>query len=111
MAHDHPLQIIDRNSQFYPNLLIKRLSKDAPDRLWAIGRLDLISIPKTSLFCFKRCPGDAIIKAMDQAQKWRDQGRCIISRFHSRMEKALGRTTKNPLKLRTSAKNSPVIKV
>ena len=47
MALDHPLLIMDRNSQFYPDLLIKRLSKDASDRLWTIGRLDLISIPKT----------------------------------------------------------------
>ena len=87
MAIDHPLQVIDRNSPSYPILLDKRLGKDAPDRLWAIGRLDLISIPKTALFCSKRCPGDAILTAMDQAQKWRDQGRCIISGFHSPIEK------------------------
>ena len=87
MAIDHPLQVIDRNSPSYPILLDKRLGKDAPDRLWAIGRLDLISIPKTALFCSKRCSGDAILTAMDQAQKWRDQGRCIISGFHSPIEK------------------------
>ena len=84
---DQPIQVIDQNSPSYPNLLIKRLGKDAPDRLWAIGRLDLISIPKTALLCSKRCPGDAILTAMDQAQKWRDQGRCIISGFHSPIEK------------------------
>ena len=87
MAIDHPLQVIDRNSPSYPNLLIKRLGKDAPDRLWAIGRLDLINTSKTALFCSKRCSGDAILTAMDQAQKWRDQGRCIISGFHSPIEK------------------------
>ena len=73
MAIDHPLQVIDRNSPSYSILLDKRLGKDAPDRLWAIGRQDLISIPKTALFCSKRCSGDAILTAMDQAQKWRDQ--------------------------------------
>ena len=81
------LQVIVRNSPSYPILLVKRLGKDAPVRLWAIGSMDLINIPKTALFCSKSCPGDAILKAMDQAQKWRNQGRCIISGFHSPIEK------------------------
>ncbi len=87
MATDPILQIVERNSKSYPNLLVKRLGQDMPVKLWAIGRLDLIDIPKTALFCSNRCPGDAILKAMDQAQKWRDQGRCIISGFHSPIEK------------------------
>ena len=87
MAMDQPLQVIDRNSASYPILLTKRLGKDAPVRLWTIGSLDLLRAPKTALFCSKICPGDAILKAMDQAQEWRDQGRCVISGFHSPIEK------------------------
>jgi predicted Rossmann fold nucleotide-binding protein DprA/Smf involved in DNA uptake len=88
MVIDHKLRVIDRNSPTYPILLAKRLGKEAPAQLWAIGRLDLlVNIPKTALFCSKRCPGDAILKSMDQAQKWRDRGRCIISGFHSPIEK------------------------
>jgi len=87
MAKDYPMQVIDRNSPSYWNSLDKRLGKDAPVRLWATGRIDLISMPKTALFCSKICPGDAILKAMDHAQKWRDHGRCIISGFHSPIEK------------------------
>ena len=87
MAINHPLQVIERNSQFYPILLAKRLGKDAPVRLWTIGRLNLISLPKTALFCSKSCPGDAILKAMDQVQRWRKQRRCVISGFHSPIEK------------------------
>jgi predicted Rossmann fold nucleotide-binding protein DprA/Smf involved in DNA uptake len=87
MAVNHPFQVIDRDSLFYPILLSKRLGKDAPVRLGAIGCLDLINIPKTALFCSKSCPGDAILAAMDEAQKWRKQGRCIISGFHSPIEK------------------------
>jgi hypothetical protein len=48
--------------------MTKRPGKEAPVRLWAIGRLDLISLPKTALFCSTSCPGDAILEAMDQAQ-------------------------------------------
>ena len=82
------LHIREINSQSYPNLLTKRLGKDAPVRLWVIGSPDLLlDLPKTALFCSNKCPGDAILAAMDQARKWRDQGRCIISGFHSPIEK------------------------
>ncbi|MBC8420936.1 MAG: DNA-processing protein DprA [Desulfobacterales bacterium] len=79
--------IIDPENRRYPRLLMERLDRDAPVRLWAIGSLDLLNVPKTALFCSKTCPGDAILAAMDQAQKWRDQGRCIISGFHSPIER------------------------
>lgn len=87
MAMDYLLQVIDRNSPFYPILMNKRLGKEAPARLRAIGRPDLINIPKTALFCSNRYPGDAVLKAIDQAQKWRNQGRVIIRGFHSPIEK------------------------
>lgn len=58
MAIRPTLEIIDRNDKSYPNILVKRLGKDAPARLWAIGRPDLINTPKTALFCSNRCPGD-----------------------------------------------------
>jgi len=87
MAMYPPLQVIDNNSPSFPVQLTERLGRDAPVRLWAIGRLDLLSVPKSALFCSKTCPGHAILKAMDQAQKWRDEGRCIISGFHSPIEK------------------------
>jgi hypothetical protein len=66
MATDQPILVIDQNGASYPILLTKRLGKDAPVRLWAIGRLDLINIPKTALFCSKRCPGDAILEAIEE---------------------------------------------
>ena len=87
MTTTHPLQVIDRGSDSYPNVLAERLGKNAPVQLWTIGHLDLLGFPKTALFCSKSCPGDAILKAMDQAQKWRNRGRCVISGFHSPIEK------------------------
>jgi len=68
MAIDPILQIIERKDKTYPKLLVKRLGKDAPVRLWAIGCQDLIRFPKTALFCSKICPGDAILQAMDQSK-------------------------------------------
>ena len=87
MVMDRALQIIDRKSPLFPAQPVQRLGTEAPVRLWAVGSLDLLSVPKTALFCSKTCPGHAILKAMEQAQNWRGEGRCIISGFHSPIEK------------------------
>lgn len=71
----------------YPACLRKRLAADALPKLFALGNLDLLALPKTALFCSARCPGHAILAAYDQAARWRDAGRCIISGFHSPVEK------------------------
>src|SRR5437867_9850607 len=71
----------------YPARLRERLSARAPSELTALGNLDLLALPKTALLCSARCPGEAILRAYDQAAKWRAEGRCVISGFHSPMEK------------------------
>ena len=71
----------------YPVRLRQRLGVDAPALLSALGNLDLLLLPKTALFCSARCPGDAILRTYDQAARWRDAGRCVISGFHSPIEK------------------------
>lgn len=71
----------------YPARLRERLGADAPPQLTALGNLDLLTLPKTALFCSARCPGDAILRACDTARQWRDEHRCIISGFHSVVEK------------------------
>jgi len=71
----------------YPARLSKRLGDAAPAQLSALGNLDLLAQPKTALFCSARCPGSAILAAYDQAAHWRDTGRCVISGFHSPVEK------------------------
>lgn len=71
----------------WPHLFGRRLGSDAPTKITALGNLDLLSLPKTALFCSARCPGRDILPAYDQAAKWRDAGRCVISGFHSPVEK------------------------
>jgi len=71
----------------WPRLLTERLGASAEPKLWALGNLDLLALPKTAIFCSARCPGHAILRAYDQAAKWRDEGRCVISGFHSPVEK------------------------
>ena len=64
-----------------------RLVAGTMPQLSAFGNLNLLALPKTALFCSARCPGHAILAAYDQAARWRDAGRCIISGFHSPVEK------------------------
>lgn len=63
-----------------------RLAAAAPPALTAFGNIDLLALPKTALFCSAKCPGSAILATYDQAARWRDEGRCIISGFHSPVE-------------------------
>ena len=80
-------QTILRSDPRYPARLRQRLGTDAPPELTALGNLELLSKPMTALFCSARCPGGVILPAYDQAAAWREEGRCVISGFHSPVEK------------------------
>lgn len=41
----------------------------------------------TAFLCSKETPGSTILKALDQAVAWRDSGCCVISGFHSPLER------------------------
>lgn len=86
MKESPPIRITPGDAH-WPRLLAKRLGDAAPDQLSALGNLDLLALPKRALFCSARCPGGVILRAYDQAAKWRDTGRCVISGFHSPVEK------------------------
>jgi len=79
--------LIHIDDRSYPSRLTERMGASAPATLSALGNLDLLALPKTALFCSARCPGSAILAAYDQAAIWRDSGRCIISGFHSPVER------------------------
>lgn len=81
------IQRLDKTHPFYPERLKERLAHDAPETLWALGSLDILTLAKTAFFCSRKCPGDAILKAMDQALAFRESGRCVIGGFHTSIEK------------------------
>lgn len=78
---------VDRGHSGYPARLVQHLRDDAPLRLWAVGNWSILAHAKVALFCSARCPGSAILRVYDQVAKWRDEGRCVISGFHSETEK------------------------
>lgn len=55
--------------------------------LYAIGNPELIRLSLTALFCSRRCPGDAIIKAYDLARELRDGETPATGGFHTPVEK------------------------
>lgn len=71
----------------WPRRLDERLGGQAPAQLYLLGNASLLSMAETAFFCSARCPGAAILRAHDQAAKWRDEGRCIIGGFHSPVER------------------------
>lgn len=78
------LQIGDAS---YPRRLIERQANNAPNRLTVLGEMDVLHSSKTGLFCSANAPGHVILSAHDEASRWRDAGRCVISGFHSPLEK------------------------
>ena len=78
---------ISHGDQSYPDRLILRLGPDAPKGIAVVGSATALSAPMTAFLCSQETPGATILKAFDQAAAWRDAGRCVISGFHSPLEK------------------------
>jgi predicted Rossmann fold nucleotide-binding protein DprA/Smf involved in DNA uptake len=78
---------LKKNSPNYPSALQQHLGKDPPDKITAIGNLDILRHKSTAFFCSTKCPGDLIVKTYDIAQILRDAGMTVISGFHSPMER------------------------
>ena len=71
MTPGEPISLAPGDAR-YPARLLERLGANATGHLSVPGNLDLLALPKTALFCSARCPGNAILRAYDQAAKWRD---------------------------------------
>ncbi len=71
----------------YPHSLVRHLDTEAPPTISVVGDPNLFSPPLTAFLCSKETPGSTILKAFDQAAAWRDAGCCVISGFHSPLER------------------------
>lgn len=52
-----------------------------------MGNKELLALHKTAFLCSRRVPAGAVLKCYDWAVQQREEGRCVISGFHSQMEK------------------------
>ncbi len=53
----------------------------------SLGNIDLLKQSKTAFLCSRRIPAAAVLKCYDWAIEQREKGACIISGFHSQLEK------------------------
>jgi hypothetical protein len=80
------------STQFYsqierPDRLFRRIGTNAPLKLQVTGSTIPFASLLTAFLCSKGSPGGTILKAFDQAAAWRDAGCCVISGFHSPLER------------------------
>lgn len=52
-----------------------------------IGNYELLKLSKTAFLCSRKVPASAVLKCYDWAILHREEGNCVISGFHSKLEK------------------------
>jgi len=52
-----------------------------------LGNIELLILPKTAFLCSRKVPASVVLKCYDWAIEQREQGVCVISGFHSQIEK------------------------
>lgn len=52
-----------------------------------IGNYELLNLSKTAFLCSRKVPASAVLKCYDWSIVQREAGNCIISGFHSKLEK------------------------
>ena len=53
----------------------------------SIGNIELLKLPKTAFLCSRKAPASVVLKCYDWAIEQREKGVCVISGFHSQIEK------------------------
>lgn len=52
-----------------------------------IGNDEILKNYKVGFFCSQKCPPDLILPIYDKAKEWRENKACVISGFHTTVEK------------------------
>lgn len=73
----------------FPASLRDLLGETSPDRIDALGNLDLLSCDLLAVFCSVKAPGSIILQAHDLAQELKSAAFPIISGFHSPVEREM----------------------
>ena len=53
----------------------------------SLGNIDLLNLPKIAFLCSRKIPASVVLKCYDWAIEQRESGACVISGFHSQIEK------------------------
>lgn len=52
-----------------------------------LGNSDLLDLRKVAFICSRQIPASAVLKCYDWAIEQREKGKCVVSGFHSKLEK------------------------
>lgn len=55
--------------------------------MYTLGNTDILKLHKTAFLCSRKVPASVVLQCFDWAIEQREKGTCVISGFHSRMEK------------------------
>lgn len=55
--------------------------------LHTLGNSEILNLHKTAFLCSRSCPAHIVLKAYDWATEQREKSNCVISGFHSQIEK------------------------
>jgi predicted Rossmann fold nucleotide-binding protein DprA/Smf involved in DNA uptake len=77
---------LEQDDPRYPPGLQTCLGKNAPNRLTALGSLEVLGGRKLALFGSVKCPASLILKAHDVAHALREGNMTVMSGFHSPVE-------------------------
>ncbi|GJQ23030.1 MAG: hypothetical protein HBSAPP01_08200 [Candidatus Brocadia sapporoensis] len=72
---------------FSPNELCQDFVTKNASPLHYIGNKQILKQYKIAFLCSRKCPADIILKSYDWAIEQREKGVCVVSGFHSKIEK------------------------
>lgn len=81
------VQEIHKGDGTYPQTLPLYLGNEAPEKLSAVGNIELLKTRPLALFCSRKCPRNLILQTYDLAQRLREECTAVISGFHSPVER------------------------
>lgn len=58
-----------------------------PDAVSSFGDREIMSASKTAFLCSRKYPAKAVLRIYDWAEEMRRNGECVVSGFHSRLER------------------------
>lgn len=71
----------------FPNIVIENASLLPQNNINYMGNKQILKNHKIAFLCSRKCPADIILKSYDWAIAQREKGVCVISGFHSKIEK------------------------
>ena len=78
--------LLTSTSPHFPDSTAERDVLVPCPQIWALGNLDILTMPLLGFFCATRCPGNVILRTYDLALALREAGVPMIGGFHTPME-------------------------